>query len=421
MDPNVTSQQWQQQYPNPNQQYAQSSQQQYIGTLQYDHSSAAQQTPYESQFAQQGVSQPPYQGLMQQVPTQQSSPNASLHQQSSYQQFSLGNGNVIPASLAPVGPWTQTQPISQWPTATNNATTTTTTTTTTTKSTKETQASQPQSITSSTALDFSSLIQQAPQQQPVQQQQAFNYSQTMQSGNQQQTLLPPAPDFSQLMQNNPPPAQVTLDFSQLLQTAPPPQPQVSQAPPVVQMPIVPVPAKSSKKASKSSKNLTINSTNNSTETSAHNSAHNSANNSTNNSTTTTTTTVVGSTSRQRAAGRGQRELRRFDREVNNRLKQHRGICPMEWDYYATRQGYLCGGTNHFVSHDHVEALLSNGRPPYIEFVNGPSYTRLVTPPPATGQLDGCGELPVWEADPGWWERHKWRVGLDKSHPLAYPF
>ena len=93
---------------------------------------------------------------------------------------------------------------------------------------------------------------------------------------------------------------------------------------------------------------------------------------------------------------------------------------MGWDYHATRQGYLCGGTNHFVSHDHVEGLLSHGRPPYIEIVNGPSYTRLVTPPPATGQMDACGELAVWEADPGWWERHKWRLGLDKTHPLAYP-
>ena len=403
MDPNFTSQQWQQQYSNPSQQYAQSSQQQYTGTPQYDHSSAAQQTPYESQFAQQGVSQPSYQGLMQQVPTQQPISNAQLYPQPSCQHFSLGDGNVIPAPLAPVGPWTQTQPISQWQTATNNATTTTTTTTTTTKSTKETQASQPQSTTSSTALDFASLIQQAPQQQPMQQQpmqqqpmqqqQAFNYSQTIQSGHQQQTLLPPAPDFSQLMQNNPTPAQVTVDFSQLLQTAPPPHPQVSQAPPVVRTPIAPQKVQSSNQASKS----------------------------TNKTTTTTTTNVVGSNSRKEAAEKGKTELRRFDQDVSNRLKAYGGVCPMGWDYYATRQGYLCGGTNHFVSHDNVEALLSRGRPPYIEFVNGPSHTRLVTPPPAAGRLDGCGELPTWEADPGWWERHKWRAGLDRTHPHGYPF
>jgi len=392
MDPNFSGQQWQQQYPN--QQYAQTSQQQQsTGAPQYGYVPTAPQAPSDYSFAQQGASQPSYQSLMQPMPTQQSLPNAQLQQQQSYQQYGQGAGSVIPAPSAPVGPWTQNQPNAQWQTATNNATTTTTTTTTTTKSTKETQASQPQYATSSTTLDFASLIQQAPQQQPVQQQQAFNYSQIMQTGNQQQTLLPPAPDFSQLLQSSPPPPQKTVDFSQLLQTAPPPQPQISQAPPVVQTPVAPQKAQSSNQASKS----------------------------TNKTTTTTTTNVVGSNSRKEAAEKGKTELRRFDRDVSNRLKQYGGICPMGWDYYATRQGYLCGGTNHFVSHDDVEALLSRGRPPYIEFVNGPSHTRLVTPPPAAGRLDGCGELPTWEADPGWWERHKWRAGLDRTHPYGYPF
>lgn len=383
MDPNLNAQQWQQQYSNSNQQYAQPTQQQQsTGAPQYGYVPATQQASSHYSFAQQGASQPSYQSLMQAMPTQQSLPTAQL-----YQQYDQGADSVISAPSAAVGLWTETRPNAQWQTSKNNATTTTTTTTTTTKSTKGTQASQPQYATSSTALDFASLIQQAPQQQPVQQQQAFNYSQTMQSGSQQQTLLPLAPDFSQLMQNNPPPMQDTVGFSQLLQT------QVSHAPPLVRTPLAPTPAQPSDHASKP----------------------------TNKSTTTTMTKVVGSTSRKEAADKGQKELRRFDRDVSNWLKQYGGICPMGWDYYATRQGYLCGGTNHFVSHDDVEALLSSGRPPYIEFVNGPSHTRLVTPPPATGRIDGCGELPTWEAEPGWWERHKWRAGLDRTHPYGYPF
>ena len=393
MDPNSNGQQWQQQYFNPNEQYAQSLRQQSTGAPQCGYVPTAQQTPYEDPSSQHGVSQPSYQGLLQPMPTQQPFSNTQLQQQPSHQYYGQEVGNFIPAPSAPVGSWTQTQPNAQWQTATNNATTTTTTTTTTTKSTRETQASQPQHATSSTKLDFASLIQQAPQQQPVQPQQSVNYSQIMQSGNQQHTLLPPAPDFSQLMQSSPPQTQNKVYFSQLMQASPPPQPQVSQAPPVVQTPIAPQKAQSSNHASKS----------------------------TNKSTTNTATTVVGSTSRQNAAEKGQRELRRFDRDISNRLKQYGGICPMGWDYYATRQGYLCGGTNHFVSHDDVEALLSRGQPPYIEFVNGPSHTRLVTPPPATGQMDGCGEPPTWEADPGWWERHKWRAGLDRTHPYGYPF
>lgn len=396
MDPNFNGQQWQQQYFNPSQQYDQPLQQQSAVASQYGYVPTAQQSPYEERSAQQGALQPSYQGLMQQMPHQQTSPNMQLQQQPSYQHYNQRNGSVIPAPSASVESWTQTQPDTQWQTATNNATTTTTTTTT--KSTKETLASQPQYATSSTTLDFASLIQQAPQPQPaqpqpVQQQQAFNYSLTMQSGNQQQNLLPSAPDFSQLLQNNPPPPQKTVDFSQLLQTAPPPQPQVSQAPPVVRTPIAPQKAQSNNYASKS----------------------------TNKTTTTTRTNVVGSTSHKEAAEKRNKELRRFDRDVSIRLKAYGGICPMGWDYYATRQGYLCGGTNHFVSHDDVEALLSSGRPPYIEFVNGPSHTRLVTPPPATGQLDGCGELPTWEADPGWRKRHKWRAWLDRTHPYGYSF
>ncbi|GAB7329220.1 hypothetical protein MBLNU13_g01034t1 [Cladosporium sp. NU13] len=360
MNSNFNSQQWQQQYPNPNQQYAQPSQHTSTGTLHHNYSSAAQLAPYESQFAQQDVSQPLHQGLMQQMPTQQTSQNTQLQQQPAYQHHVQGVCSDMPAHLAPLGPWTQIQPNAQWQTATNNATTTKTTTTTTTKSIEETRASQPQYASSSTALDFASLIQEAPQQQPaLQQQQAFNYSQTMQSGNRQQTLSPPAIDYLQLTQNNPPQMQDTVNFSQLLQTAPPPQPQVSHAPPVVRTPITPTLAKS-----------------------------------TNKTTTTKTTNVVGSTSRKEAAEKGKKELRHFDEEVSTQLKRsYDGICPYGYDYYAARQGYICGGGHHFFSHDDVEAMLKYGRYPFLEHVNGNEYHRQVTPPPGNG--DGSGLEPLF--------------------------
>lgn len=388
MDPNWNGQQWQQQYPDPNQQYAQPLQQQSTGTPQHGYSPVAQQTPSDCPSHQQGVPQPSYQSLMQQMPTQQ------RQQQPAHQYYNQGVGSNTSTTSATVGPWAQNQPSSQWQTATNNAATTTTTTTTTTKSSKETQISQPQPqyATSSTTLDFASMMQQAPPQpQPMQQQQAYNYSQTMQSEHQQQSLLPPAPDFSQfmqntqvqtqntvdfsqLLQNNPPPTQNTVDFSQLIQTAPPPppppQPQVSQAPPVVQTPVPPQKAKSSKQSS----------------------------NSTNKTTTSTTTNVVGSSSRKEAAEKGKTELRRFDQEVSNKLKRfYDAICPFGYDYYATRQGYICGGGHHFFSHEDVEAMLKYGRHPSLEHVNSDPYGRMVTPPPGTGNGSGLEPL-FWSTE-----------------------
>ena len=224
-------------------------------------------------------------------------------------------------------------------------------------------------------MDFASLMQQPPQQppqqQPSQQQQAYNYSQSTQSTQQQQTVQPPAPDFSQLMQNNPPQTQNTVDFSQLLQTAPPPQPQVSQAPPVVRMPVPQKPAQSSNHASSKSTKKTTN---------------------------TSTTTVVGGSSRQQAAEKGKKELRRFDQEVSDRLKRSfDGICPAGYDYYAARQGYICGGGHHFFSHEDVEAMMKHGRPPFMEHVNSLTpYDRAVTPPSGNG--DGSGWEPLfWPA------------------------
>jgi hypothetical protein len=230
-------------------------------------------------------------------------------------------------------------------------------------------------------------MQQLPPQQATQQQQSVDNLQTVQSGNQQQTVLSPAPDFSQFMQNNPPPTQNAVDFSQLMQTAPPPppppqpqpQPQVSQATPVVQIP-APQKAQSSKQASKPTDKSTNKLTNELT----------------NKPTTTTTTTVIGSSSRQEAAKQGKTELRRFDRDISNRLKQFEGsvLCPMGFDYYATHQGYLCGGGTHFFSHESVEAMLKYGQVSELEDVNDDVYDRQVTPP-----LDERGwagrERPVW--------------------------
>lgn len=154
MDPNWNGQPWPQQYFNPNQQYAQPLQQQSTGTPQHDYPPAAQQTPSEYSYPQQGVSQPAYQSPMQQMPTQQH------QQQPTYQHYGQAVGSNTSTTSATVGPWAQNQPSTQWQTATNNATTTTTTTTTTTKSSKETQASQPQPqyATSSNTLDFASMM-----------------------------------------------------------------------------------------------------------------------------------------------------------------------------------------------------------------------------------------------------------------------
>ena len=113
MDPNFNGQQWQQQYFTLNEQYAQPLQQQSTGVPQYGYVSTAQQTPNSDSFAQQGVSQPSYQGLMQQIPTHRISPNPQLEQRPSHQHFGQGVSSGIPALSAPAGPWTQTRPNAQ--------------------------------------------------------------------------------------------------------------------------------------------------------------------------------------------------------------------------------------------------------------------------------------------------------------------
>lgn len=68
---------------------------------------------------------------------------------------------------------------------------------------------------------------------------------------------------------------------------------------------------------------------------------------------------------------------------------------MQWDWYAAREGYLCGGGQHFVSHEDVEVMLKTGREPRIEHVNtyGHPTLRQVTPPPGGG--NGSGEEPAF--------------------------
>jgi hypothetical protein len=271
----------------------------------------------------------------------------------------------------------QSLPSSQWQTAINSATTTTTTTTTT-KSSKQNQVSKPEQGTSYATSDFTSPMQQPPPQQ------AIDYTQFTQNvSQQQQPLHQPQPqqtiNYSQLMQNIPQQTSTKLDFTQLMQATPQPQIQVPLAPPIVPPPPSNNQASSSMtKTTKDKKKKT------------------------------TSTTVVGGASRQQAADKSEAELRRFDRNVSDQLRiMCGGICPVGWDYYATRQGYLCAGGSHFFSHEDVEAMLKHGIMPQGEIVNGDPYEREITPPPGNG--NGSGQ------EPAFWTAHQQLVaGL-------YPF
>jgi hypothetical protein len=123
-----------------------------------------------------------------------------------------------------------------------------------------------------------------------------------------------------------------------------------------------------------------------------------------------TTTVFGGASRQQAADKSEAELRKFDRNVSIQLKRRcGGVCPMGWDWYATRQGYLCGGGSHFIEHEDVETMLKHGALPQrlemvIESVNGTPYDREVTPPPGNG--NGTGEEPAF-----WTAEQQWALGV----------
>lgn len=246
----------------------------------------------------------------------------------------------------------QVRPHIQAQTATNSATTTTTTTTTK-KFTKLRQAFQDhkEPSTAPSKPDFASLMQQPPQQQQAQQQTAIDFSQLMQSA-------PPPP----------PPTQQRIDSSQLMQAAPPPQP-AQQRPDFSQlMQAAPQPSASTQGGASSSSN---------TQT-----------------TTTSTTETVGSASRRQAATQGAASLRQYDQDVSVKLKRMvGGPCPMGFDWYAVREGYLCGGGSHFVEHAEVEAMLRYSICPRMERVNGSHSYRAVTPPPGNG--DGSGSEPAF--------------------------
>ena len=305
-------------------------------------------------MAQQNSGQAMNQSPMQQ-PTQQSYQKAMVP---------AGTPVAVPNNWNLQMQYSQASPGIQGQIATNRATTTTTTTTTK-KISKLKQALQgrkePSASSSSNTTDFSSLYQQPPQQQ---RQTATDYSQLMRPA---PSSPPPQPqpqstvDFSQLMQSAPPPpppTQQTTNFPQLMQAAPQPQP--AQSP------------RANQGASSPSN--------------------------TQSTTISTTTETVGSASRQQAPTLGAESLRRFDQNVSIQLKRMVGgpSCPMGFDFYAVREGYLCGGGHHFVDHGDVEAMLKHGRCPRLEIVNGPGE-RGVTPPPGEG--DGSGAEPAfWTAD-----------------------
>jgi hypothetical protein len=223
---------------------------------------------------------------------------------------------------------------------------------------------------------------QFPQKQPPQQQQqpqqTIDYTQSMQNVYQQQQPIhqhqpQQTIDYSRLVQNVPAQASTTIGFPQLMQATPQPQPQVSLAPPIV--PTIEPLSQSSNQASSSMTKTTKEKKK------------------------TTATTVVGGASRQQAAEKSKAELCRFDWNVSEQLKNLRmygGICPMGYNYYVARQGYLCGGGSHFFSHEDVEAMLKHGAMPRCEEVNGTPWHREITPPPGNG--NGSGNKPTfWSA------------------------
>jgi hypothetical protein len=354
MDPNANFNG--QQQPYQYQQQAQQQNPQTAGTQQYGYTQQA----YTGQpLVQQNNAQPMNQPPIQQVGVPPQAQNSPMQQQStnqSYQQAMIPAGT--PASVA--SNWnqqmqySQVTPNFQGQTSTNSATTTTTTTTTK-KFSKLKQALQgPREPSPAPSKpDFLSLMQQPPQQQQqVQHQTSIDFSQLMQTAPpaQPQPQPQPAIDFSSLMQSAPPPppppAQQKIDFSQLMQAAP-------------------QPSASTQGASSSS-----------------------------NTQTTSITSTTGGASRQQAATQGAANLRQFDQDVSVKLKRMvGGTCPMGFDFYAVREGYLCGGGNHFVEYAEVEAMLKYNICPRLKPVNQGQFLRAVTPPPGNG--DGSGNEPAF--------------------------
>jgi hypothetical protein len=371
MDPNASFNGQQQTY-----QYQQQNQQQTPQTANSQQQGHTQQAYTGQPMFQQNTAQPINQHPMQQFGASQQL-QTPLQQQSTYQSYQQA---MVPAGTPAqvTSNWHQQMQSAQVTpnlpaqTATNTATRMTTTTTKkkTTKLQEVFQGRKEPSVAPS-APDFLSLMRQPPQQQQAQQQTSTDFSHLMQSAPPAQPQPQPQStvDFSQLMQSAPPPPPPTQqrpEFLSLMRDAPPPasptRPEFLQL-----MKDAPQPATSTQGASS-----TLNAQ----------------------TTTTSTTETVGSASRQRAATQGAANLRQFDKDVSIKLKRMvGGTCPMGFDFYAVREGYLCGGGQHFVEHSEVEAMLKYSICPRLELVNGGPPSRAVTPPPGDG--DGSGNEPAF--------------------------
>jgi hypothetical protein len=369
MDPNANFNGHQQPYQYQQQQ----DQQQYPQTA-----GSQQQQAYPGQpMFQQNTAQPINQHPMQQFGASQQL-QTPLQQQPTYQSYQQA---MVPAGTPAqvTSNWNQQMRSAQvtpnLPAQNGTDTATSMTTTTTKKKTTKLQEvfqGRKETSVAPSAPDFLSLMRQPPQQQQAQQQTSTNFSHLMQAA------LPVQPQ---------PQPQSTMDFSQLMQSAPPPPPPTQQRPEFLSlmrdapprapptrpdflslMKAAPQPAASAQGASSSSNAQAT--------------------------TTTSTTETVGSASRQRAATQGASNLRQFDKDVSVKLKRMvGGTCPQGFDFYAVRQGYLCGGGSHFVHHDEVEAMLKYGVCPRLEDVNHGPPQRAVTPPPGNG--DGSGNEPAF--------------------------
>lgn len=95
------------------------------------------------------------------------------------------------------------------------------------------------------------------------------------------------------------------------------------------------------------------------------------------------TSNAGGAARQAAAANGDAALRQFDQTVQQMLMRASGsVCSRGFTYWRGKDGYLCGGGNHFVSNKDVDNMVTYGVPPYIENVNAEliCQSRRVSPP-----------------------------------------
>lgn len=209
-----------------------------------------------------------------------------------------------------------------------------------------------QQTTIKTTVNYTQLLQTAPPPEPAPQVGQQSTTKTTVDYSNLMTAAPPTlPPQQQAM------AQSTMQFSQLMQSAPP-----ALLHAVTQLPAQSQHTTTSTKVVKQSMRAQQPLPSN-TSTS-----------------TRTTQKVHGSTARQTAAGKGTDELKRFDTMIQEWLGHYSATCPKGYWWDATKEGYLCRGFSHLVTHDEVEKMLKGERPegPHIERVNN-SFTRSVTP------------------------------------------